>query len=384
LLQSLANSAREVLGIEVNDTVVALGFIGLGGVVAFLVVKEIREARRRHQTLPPSARDRNPANEQRTAATSPTLTNRQRLEESIYQMIATKKRAIFPDLMAIPGFRGGGITYEVPESNIVLWRDLTPDAVHALNELLEEKRIALANTYYSSYKRAGHTLELPLAITLARSSEIRWFPVEFRLASPEIITRTRKFVTTAASIPSPDQLSVEKPRASNAKSPLATDIASSLKATKSTYCSACGGLLSGGSVTRLPDGSVYCWNCGRTGKPKPLLPPSARTSDQAKEQRAGMTHQRSPGESMNLNQLVALWIGISLMVGCGLFPPWTQTLDLGEGGRATLSGGYHFILNPPRMGLLAATMDVPRLMTQWVVIGLVFAGAFFTLRGRRS
>jgi hypothetical protein len=109
-----------------------------------------------------------------------------RLKTEILALVQNKRRAIMPDLHGIPGFIGGGVEWQWEGKNIVLWDDLTPEAVLALNELLGEGKLLMRNTYASLYKKAGPhncpvALKYPMALSMAYQNYVRWLPVELRV-----------------------------------------------------------------------------------------------------------------------------------------------------------------------------------------------------------
>lgn len=79
--------------------------------------------------------------------------------------------------------------------------------------------------------------------------------------------------------------------------------------------------------------------------------------------------------SINPNQRKPLQVGIAVAVLMGIFPPWTDSflLDSGTQGRVQSQGsaGYAFILAPPKAEFLhSITIDITRLLVQWVVVAL--------------
>jgi hypothetical protein len=101
-----------------------------------------------------------------------------------------------------------------------------------------------------------------------------------------------------------------------------------------------------------------------------------------------------------------LWAGIVVFAGMGLYPPWVQEyhspyLSDGSGpGRIQIgptSGNYYWIFgHPPIPGWIlkawdesgdrgdillgSARLDMPRLIVQWIVVGVFTGGLLWTLR----
>jgi hypothetical protein len=66
-----------------------------------------------------------------------------------------------------------------------------------------------------------------------------------------------------------------------------------------------------------------------------------------------------------------IWSGTLLVVGMALYPPWTCVGTRGIGWVA----GYHWFFAPPDK-CVAANLDFPRLLMQWVVVA-VLASALY-------
>ena len=97
---------------------------------------------------------------------------------------------------------------------------------------------------------------------------------------------------------------------------------------------------------------------------------------------------------MNRAQIVALVVGITLMIGMGLYPPWRVELSETQKWR---SSAYGFLFAPPRMAAFvpdryqkgptifrscrAIGLDVSRLLVQWVVVTALTAGAIVVIGG---
>ncbi len=75
----------------------------------------------------------------------------------------------------IPGFCGELTLRAASNANTILWRGLSPSAVHALRSLHNEGRIALKETSFRLYKSKGRRLQLPVA--RAKPFVRHWVPV---------------------------------------------------------------------------------------------------------------------------------------------------------------------------------------------------------------
>jgi hypothetical protein len=72
---------------------------------------------------------------------------------------------------------------------------------------------------------------------------------------------------------------------------------------------------------------------------------------------------------MGLRQTAIIWIGTLLVVGMALYPPWACVGRQGIGPAA----GYHWLFAPSKGPCVVVNLDFPRLMIQWVVVGLLAA-----------
>ena len=85
---------------------------------------------------------------------------------------------------------------------------------------------------------------------------------------------------------------------------------------------------------------------------------------------------------MNEKQSTLLQVGIVVAVVMGIVPPWTDSRLLMDGHLAMQgAAGYSFILNPPKTEVLhIITLDVSRLVVQWVVVALATGCGVLYLR----
>ncbi len=94
----------------------------------------------------------------------------------ILDYLACHGEATFVDLEDdIPGFCGELTLRAASNANSILWRGLSPSAVHALRSLHAEGSIALKETSFRIYKSKGRRLQLPVA--RAKPFIRHWVPV---------------------------------------------------------------------------------------------------------------------------------------------------------------------------------------------------------------
>lgn len=90
---------------------------------------------------------------------------------------------------------------------------------------------------------------------------------------------------------------------------------------------------------------------------------------------------------MNWKQKMFLWFGIAAIVTMGLRPPYIWRMDM-AGLVDERNGGYAWIVAPPvRDGagiLWHASLDLPRLCVQWIIVAVITAGLLATFRDKRD
>lgn len=84
----------------------------------------------------------------------------------------------FVDLSKIDGF-AGGLSYGFPEKNIYFWFSCSQDAIDALNELMEEKKIDWQDTHPLTYYVDGVIPPAPVFKSYRAYKKPRWAPVVF-------------------------------------------------------------------------------------------------------------------------------------------------------------------------------------------------------------
>jgi hypothetical protein len=75
---------------------------------------------------------------------------------------------------------------------------------------------------------------------------------------------------------------------------------------------------------------------------------------------------------MKARQTAIIWTGTLLVVGMALYPPWACVGRQGIGPAA----GYHWFFAPPEGPCVVVNLDFPRLLIQWVVVGLLAAVSY--------
>lgn len=87
---------------------------------------------------------------------------------------------------------------------------------------------------------------------------------------------------------------------------------------------------------------------------------------------------------MTNRALTAMWLGVTLTVLMGLYPPWVQCVTRSSSG-ITVSGytvvssrGYGFLFAPP-FDSDTAFVDLSRLTVQWALVGAVTLATVLTV-----
>jgi hypothetical protein len=111
------------------------------------------------------------------------------MKAEILELIRRKQAVSFVELAReIPGFSdpfGGGLDMAVSAwGNVILWTDLTAEAIQAMQELEAEGKIDAHLCGPFPYWIDGATLNLPLAKPKRSYKKPRWLPVTWSTATP--------------------------------------------------------------------------------------------------------------------------------------------------------------------------------------------------------
>jgi hypothetical protein len=105
------------------------------------------------------------------------------MAEKILELVTSYKHVTFAELdRKIEGFSGGNLEIGIDNeqaSNIILWQGLTEEAVDALEELRQAKKIHQIPTIMLTYLVDGKALRLPLVKRPQHYKEPHWAPVCF-------------------------------------------------------------------------------------------------------------------------------------------------------------------------------------------------------------
>lgn len=105
------------------------------------------------------------------------------MEDQILNYIKGHPTSSFAELMRIDGFKGcegDSYVFEFKSyPNIILWANISGEAVAALNTLLDKKKIEMLPTTSFIYLVDGTSLDLPIAKSFKKYKSPRWLPVVF-------------------------------------------------------------------------------------------------------------------------------------------------------------------------------------------------------------
>lgn len=75
---------------------------------------------------------------------------------------------------------------------------------------------------------------------------------------------------------------------------------------------------------------------------------------------------------MNKKQLITLWVGISIIVLMGIYPPYFISMPMNpRAGRTE----YHFLFKT-----VFFRVDIAKLLIQWFIVAFIITGLLFTFK----
>ena len=84
---------------------------------------------------------------------------------------------------------------------------------------------------------------------------------------------------------------------------------------------------------------------------------------------------------MNKKQLIILWIGIALIVGMGIYPPYMESFE-DTGG--FVPQGYNFIFSERSEWRRHEMVNVPQLFAQWFIVAVITGGLLVTFKDKKK
>lgn len=112
------------------------------------------------------------------------------LKEKIYSFIDSSAHVTFAELMRIEGFRGDYEYGIAGKYNIVWWSSMSSEAIQAMEELKNEKRIVAGVAHVLCYLADGEILNLPVKGNNRANKKPQWVPLHF--CSERFADKTKK------------------------------------------------------------------------------------------------------------------------------------------------------------------------------------------------
>lgn len=108
------------------------------------------------------------------------FTSERDMTAAIRFVVRAAHEPTFAELSCIPNFEGP-FAFGLPSRNVVFWPNLSPAAVVALKNLIEDQEIDFLECRVEVYAHAGVPLpNLPIARGYGPFHERHWFPLKFR------------------------------------------------------------------------------------------------------------------------------------------------------------------------------------------------------------
>ena len=106
---------------------------------------------------------------------------KQQLKEKILDHVMNRNHVSFAELMDFPNFDGNKewILTTPKASNLVLWTHMSNEAIDAIDELIEEKKIVMRPACKLTYLVDGAGLKYPIMKSIRHYKTPRWMPVCF-------------------------------------------------------------------------------------------------------------------------------------------------------------------------------------------------------------
>ena len=115
------------------------------------------------------------------------------MKAQILQYVKDRDRSSFAEFhREITGFKGELEMRINGFENIVLWAQMSSDAIDALNDLLNEQSLFMVPTPALTYLLDGGSLTYPVAKSARNYKSPRWLPVLFTDQRPKVTEKRSK------------------------------------------------------------------------------------------------------------------------------------------------------------------------------------------------
>lgn len=129
------------------------------------------------------------------------------MTETILDLIRIRDYVTFVEIMKALGnqAKGDQVMASVHQPNVILWANMAPEVIHAIQSLVDRRLISYAPAQVSTYLIDGCILQLPLARRIPEGGykTPHWLPVCFRPVS------NKKKLPLQKTVPQISKLGVE-------------------------------------------------------------------------------------------------------------------------------------------------------------------------------
>lgn len=149
---------------------------------------------------------------------SPEEMSKKKVKGAIAQMVLTRGHVTFAELATITGFEGNldsWIRHDGVNVHVLMWAGMSREAVDAINELLDDRIIAVSQCSPLVYVMDGKTPKMPVLSTAVVSrkkpfSKLReyWLPLQFD-AFRRVTEADRLPIRLGRPVASPNSTSIE-------------------------------------------------------------------------------------------------------------------------------------------------------------------------------
>jgi hypothetical protein len=109
---------------------------------------------------------------------------KEKLKRSIYTLVEQERDATFAKLHQLPGFAGDRVMYADPDSKLLIWQNMSHEAIAAIGELADEGKVGIKPAFnnwflFYMYDGSGGITGFPLATKMGMKrgyTKTHWVP----------------------------------------------------------------------------------------------------------------------------------------------------------------------------------------------------------------
>jgi hypothetical protein len=109
---------------------------------------------------------------------------KENLKRSIYSLVKYERDATFARLHQLPGFSGDRVMYADPDSKLLIWRNMSHEAIAAIGELSEKGKVGIRPAFdnwflFYMYDGSAGITDLPIATRMGMKrgyTKTHWVP----------------------------------------------------------------------------------------------------------------------------------------------------------------------------------------------------------------